>query len=290
MTVTPSVPGGLDLLESLAVEAQQARTARAPDPETVRFYRHVLRALDDGGVQFLVGGAYAFEQYTGITRHTKDLDVFLKTADRERAFAVLEAHGYRTECSFPHWLGKTFGPDAFVDLIWSSGNAIAEVDDAWFAHARRGTVLGEPARLCPVEEMIWSKAFIMERERFDGADVIHLIRSQGPAIAWRRLLRRFGPHWRVLLSHLVLVDFVYPHGRELVPDWVMALLLRRLRRDGPLGPVRSPVCRGPLLSRGQYLVDVGRWGYRDGRRRPEGRMSDQDITRWTEAIGDGPGH
>jgi hypothetical protein len=28
-----------------------------------------------------------------------------------------------------------------------------------------------------VEEMVWQKAFIMERERFDGADVVHLIQA-----------------------------------------------------------------------------------------------------------------
>jgi hypothetical protein len=27
-------------------------------------------------------------------------------------------------------------------------------------------------KLMPVEESIWTKAFIMERERFDGADIV----------------------------------------------------------------------------------------------------------------------
>ena len=29
---------------------------------------------------FLVGGAYAFARYTGIERHTKDFDVFVRAA------------------------------------------------------------------------------------------------------------------------------------------------------------------------------------------------------------------
>ena len=61
----------------------------------------------------------------------------------------------------------------------------------------------------------------MERERYDGADVAHLLRAHGDRLDWPRLLRRFGPHWRVLLSHLVLFGFIYPGERALVPAWVM---------------------------------------------------------------------
>jgi hypothetical protein len=42
--------------------------------------------------------------------------------------------------------------------------------------------------------MIWSKAFIMERERFDGADVMHLIHENANRLDWNRLLERFGQH------------------------------------------------------------------------------------------------
>jgi Uncharacterised nucleotidyltransferase len=255
-----------------------------PDSRTLAFYREAIGCLDRARVPFLVGGAYAFERYTGIARHTKDLDLFLRRGDRERAFVALEQAGYRTESTFPHWLGKAFGADAVVDLIWSSGNGIAEVDDAWFRHAVEATVLGCPVRLCSPEEMIWSKGFIMERERFDGADVLHLLRAHGPLMRWRWLLRRFGPHWRVLLSHLILFGYVYP-GECAIPDWVMALLIRRLQQLGPAAPMPARVCQGTLLSRTQYLVDIGGWGYRDGRRWPRGRMSDEDIRHWTAAIG-----
>src|SRR5206468_1316705 len=95
-------------------------------------------------------------------------------------------------------------------VIFSSGNGVAKVDDEWFEHATAGRFLGEDIQLCPPEEMIWSKGFLLERERCDAADVIHLIHARGPRLDWERLLRRFGPHWRVLLSHLILFGFVYP--------------------------------------------------------------------------------
>ena len=127
-----------------------------------------------------MGGAYAFERYTGIERHTKDFDIFCRRADAEPILEVLEsALGCRTEMTFPHWLGKAYNPATgdFIDVIYSSGSGIAVVDDEWFTHARPAEVLGIPARLCPAEEMIWSKAFIMERERYDGNDVAHLLHA-----------------------------------------------------------------------------------------------------------------
>jgi hypothetical protein len=279
-------PGDRD---GLAAAAAGGTASGEPGPESRRFYQDALRRLDAAGVPVLVGGAYAFERYTGIARHTKDLDVFVRPADRDRALAVLEAAGYRTERTHPHWLAKAYTTDDFIDLIWSSGNGVADVDDAWFAHGVDDVVLGTPARLCPAEEMIWSKAFIMERERYDGGDVAHLIRARGRELAWRRLLRRFGRHWRVLLSHLVLFGFIYPAERTTVPAWVMALLVRRLLRDAADGPARQAVCFGTLLSRQQYLVDVERWGYRDARRPPSGRMTAEHIAQWTAAIHAGPG-
>jgi hypothetical protein len=177
-------------------------------PCSFRFYRRALEIMQESGLPFLLGGAYAFGYYTGITRHTKDLDLFVRRDDVRSALGHFAAAGYRTELVFSHWLAKVFHGDDFVDMIYSSGNGLCAVDDAWFVHAVEGEVLGTPVRLMPAEEMIWQKAYIMERERFDGADVAHLIRARGKQLDWGRLLERFGPHWRVLLSHQILFGFV----------------------------------------------------------------------------------
>ncbi len=100
--------------------------------------------------------------------------------------------GYRSELYFSHWLGKAFHGTDFVDIIFSSGNGACPVDDKWFARAVVGKVLGRDVRLIPVEEMIWQKAYIMERERFDGADVNHLLRACGAKLDWDHLIKRFG--------------------------------------------------------------------------------------------------
>ena len=265
------------------------------DPLTFEFYGRSLRALVAAEVPFLVGGAYAFERYTGIARHTKDFDIFVRPEHLDQVFGVLGATGCDTEITFPHWLGKARCGDDLVDIIFSSGNGVATVDELWFTHAVEEIVLGVPVRLMPAEEMIWSKGFIMERERFDGADIAHVLHARAETLDWRRLVDRFGRHWRVLFSHLVLFGFIYPAERARIPAWVMNELTRRLVRETASVPAAGSeaVCRGPLLSRAQYLVDVEDRGYRDARLTHESAMNEADIQLWTEGIkidGEGDPH
>jgi hypothetical protein len=264
----------------------RALSAAILEPEAKEFYCHTLRVFDQAGIDFLIGGAYAFARYTGIERHTKDCDVFVRHADFDRTLRALERAGYKTDVPFPHWLGKAHHGEYFVDVIYGSGNGVACVDDEWFDQASHDHVFDVPVRLVPVEEMIWSKALIQERERFDGADVAHLLLARAGQIDWRRLLRRFGHNWRVLFSHVVLFGFIYPCDRQLIPAWVMQDLTRRLEREVGSAAPREQVCRGTLLSRQQYLVDVNGRGYVDARTLPENPMTDAEIATWTAGIVD----
>ena len=189
------------------------------------FYCRSMEVLNRVHLPFLLGGAYAFCVYTGIGRHTKDFDLFVRPADFDRAMDVFREAGYRAEKTFPHWLGKVLEGDESIDIIFRAGNGLCSVDDLWFDRAREAEVFGMNAKLCPPEEMIWMKAFIMERERYDGADVAHLILHCSTTIDWDHLLERFGPDWRLLLSHLILFGFIYPTKRDLVPQRILGDLL-----------------------------------------------------------------
>lgn len=260
------------------VPVRIGRRVRVP----TAFYRRVLELLQESRIPFMVGGGYAFAHHTGIDRHTVDLDIFVTPEDVPRVVEVGRDAGYRTRVVFAHWLGKVYHRTRYVDVIWSSGNGLARVDQEWFEHASRKTVFGRRVRLVPVEEMIWSKAFVMERERFDGSDILHLVRAHGRRLDWDRLLRRFGPHWRVLAAYLVLFGFVYPGERGKIPPRVMRELTKRLAgEDHRNGAARAPVCLGTLLSRQQFLPDLS-WGYRDGRL-TLGTMNRREIERWTAA-------
>ena len=248
-------------------------------------YRRALLALSEAGVPFLLGGAYAFARYTGIVRHTKDLDLFLREADVPRARPLLEAAGFRTELTYSHWLAKAFHDDHFVDLIFNLGNGIGPVEDDWFDHAADGELLDMPVRILGPEDMIFSKMYTMDRGRFDGADVAHLIQACGDRLDWRQLLGRFDTNWRIPLCHLVLFGFVYPSEKDCVPQWVMTELLDRLQSEN--GDASEPICRGTLLSPTQYLIDVQRWGYHDARLAPFGPLTPEQVKQWTEGVIEG---
>ena len=260
----------------------ETSSARAIHDPAADFYIDALKKLQDTGIPFLVGGAFAFSHYSHVPRDTKDVDIFVRPDDCPRVLEAFAKFGYATEMPFPHWLGKIYADHHFIDVIFSSGNGLARVDDLWFDHAPRTNVLGVIVRLSPVEEMIWSKSFILERERFDGADVMHLLRETGPSLDWPRLLMRFGDYWRVLLSQLILFGFVYPDKRQNVPQWVMDELIRRLGVSRP--NLQNDVCYGTLLSREQYLHDLNAWKYRDSREEPEGAMTREQLEIWTEGI------
>ena len=254
----------------------------APDDvRAAEIYRSIIWNLREAGIPYLVGGTYALEHHAGLVRATKDLDLFVRRADWSRITETLAPLGVRCELVFSHWLGKAYEDRYFVDMIFAGGNGLVEVDDDWLSHGVPSVVLDVPVHLAPAEEMIWSKSFVMERERFDCADVTHILRKSGPAIDWVRLLRRYGPHAPILLAHLLIFQFVYPGHRANVPDWVMEELWRRSRAEERLQP---NLCRGTLVSREQYLVDVAEWGYLDAREMPLGRMTPQQIDVWTQAI------
>jgi hypothetical protein len=113
--------------------------------------------------------------------------------------------------------------------------------------------------------------------------VAHIILAHGERLDWRRLIDRFGPHWRVLLSHLVLFGFIYPSERSRVPVWVLEELTERLGHEVEGPDAEEPVCYGTLLSWSQYLGDVFGGSFRDARIRPHGNLTPDEVARWTAA-------
>jgi hypothetical protein len=264
------------------MQGQNGDPSDVLDEPTRAFYLRAMDVLDRCGVEYMVGGAYAMAYHAGVVRHTKDLDVFLRRDDFPRASRAFDAAGYRTELTHPHWLGKAYNEDdsAFIDMIYGSGNGLCRVDDDWLGHAVDGQVIGRGAKLSPAEEIIWSKSFIMERNRFDGADIAHLLLARGRELDWARLLHRFSRNERVLLAHLVLFGFIYPSEKSVIPSWVMDELFGRVRGETTSG---DRVCRGTLLSWEQYLPDLKERGFDDARLQPRGPLTREEVERWTKA-------
>lgn len=267
--------------------------ARAAGGDAPFLNREALLHLNERRVSFLVGGALGCQAHIG-THGTNagvaHLELFVREADRHRVLDLLREIGWEVIGDVSHWLTKARRGDAVIDVIHGSANGIAQVDDLWFGHSVPGQVLDVETRLVPVEEMIWSKAFAMDKGRFEGADVAHLLLMQAGSISWDRLLWRFGRHWRVLLGHLMFFGYVYPERRNLVPQTLVDTLLVLLRHEhdesaagSANGAADQPTCRGTLLSRDQYRVDVDVWGFRDARLEPSGGKITREVSRRTAA-------
>ena len=234
-----------------------------PPPEAVDFYAECLRRLAETDYPFLLSGTYALSCYTGISRPTKDLDVFCKPSDAPKILSFFKANGYRIEVEDERWIGKVWKDDHFFDVIYNISTASIPITDDWFREVYEVEVYGTQVRITPPTEFILSKLFLQDRYRYDGADVAHVILKKHDEIDWRRLLSAMELYWEVLLIHILNFRFVYPTERERIPRWVFDELLERLHAQAQMPPARMRICRGRLLSPRDYVTDIAEWGFAD---------------------------
>jgi hypothetical protein len=239
-------------------------------PEDEReLYKKALLALNEAGVPYVVAGAYAIYEHTGIIRQTKDLDLFCTPEAVLQAMQVLRDAGMITRLEQPHWIGKAISRDNrdhFIDIIYGMGNGLALIDDDWFRHSSPAILAATQVRVAPPEELIWHRLFINERHRHDMADIAHLILCVGHLMDWRRLLNKTGENWPLLLSQVLMFRYVYPGYRDQVPQWVMQELLERAQAAGSEGPAEGAehdMTRGTMISRFSFAIDVNEWGFHD---------------------------
>jgi hypothetical protein len=231
--------------------------------EAEAFYAESLARLTETGFPFLVAGTYAVCAYTGINRPTKDLDVFCKAGDYPRILRAFQELGFETEVEDERWIAKVRRGACCFDVIFNSTSAAVPVTQSWFEEEHRARIHGVEVRLVPPTELVLSKCFVQNRDRYDGADVAHLILKQHERIDWKRLLAAMEPYWEVLLMHLLNFRFIYPAERDAIPRWLFDELLDRVNAQAGLPVSRIRVCRGRLFSGADYLIDVREWGFAD---------------------------
>jgi hypothetical protein len=224
--------------------------------------REVLMELQKQRIPYAVAGAFALLQHTGICRYTKDLDLFLTVENWSAALKYLQGLGFECEVCDPVWLAKVHRDGYFVDLITGMSNAAVSVDDSWIRRAQPAIVLGIQTRVLAPEEVLVSKLFVTRRERFDGADIVHIIYGTAGNLDWGRILQLTGEHWEMLLWALVLFRYVYPAQTHYVPAVLWQDLLGRYLRlvSEPNGHGRF---RGSLIDDNMFAIDVNDWGLDD---------------------------
>jgi predicted nucleotidyltransferase len=232
-----------------------------PTPAAEAFYCEVLREMAASGIPFLVSGTYALAVYTGIDRPTKDVDVFAKAGDALKMLSYFRDHGFEVEIVDERWLARVTRGELFVDIIYNMPTVTTHVTDEWFENAPSAELFGSQVRLVPPTQFIWSKIFVQDRYRYDGADVAHMILKRHEEIDWRRLLNHMEMYWEVLLIAVLNFRFIYPSERNLVPQWLFDELIDRLRNQSEIPTPNMKVCRGRIFSPRDYAVDIDQWGF-----------------------------
>ena len=223
-------------------------------------FREVLVLLEGTAVPCAVAGAIAL--HTGICRDTKDLDIFLPAEEVSKALGCLVKQGFECEVCDPVWLAKAHRDNYFVDLITGMSNAVITVDASWIEHSQPTTILGVATRLLAPEELVTSKLFVIRRERFDGADIAHIIYATRGELDWDRILQHVGDHWEILLWALLLFRYVYPSHSNYVPAILWQDLIGRLTQ-AISHPDSQQEFRGSLIDDCMFAIDVNEWGLED---------------------------
>lgn len=225
-------------------------------------FREVIELMNRNKVQCVVSGAFALHEHTGIWRDTKDLDLFMPANEVGRALQLLEEDGFQTEVLDPVWLAKAWRGEYFVDLITGMSNGVVRVDYSWIKRASRAEVFGVSIRVLAPEELIASKVFVTRRERFDGADICHVIYGTRGRLDWKRLFRLMGEHWEMLLWSLVLYHYIYPAHSDYVPPEIWDELLQRFQVELK-HPNKDLEFRGSLIDEKMFAIDVEEWEMRN---------------------------
>jgi hypothetical protein len=232
-----------------------------PPGSSEDFYAEVISLMAESGIPFLLSGTYALSCYTGIKRPTKDVDVFAKAGDALRMLSFFKDKGFDVEIVDDRWLARVTRGEQFVDIITNMPTSATHVTDEWFKEAPEAVLFDTKVHLVPPTQFVWSKIYVQDRYRYDGADVAHMILKRSEDIDWAQLISSMELHWEVLLNSVIDFRFIYPSERHLIPRWVMDELLERLHAQLEMPSAGKRVCRGRIFSPRDYQIDVNEWGF-----------------------------
>jgi hypothetical protein len=174
--------------------------------------------------------------YTGELRNTKDFDFYVLPQDREAMKDAISRAGltdYYDQLPYDRsWIYRASQGDVLVDAIWAMANQRTQVDARWLTRGPLVEIRGEHLRAIPIEELIWSKLYVLQRDRSDWGDVLNLVAAQTESIDWEHLLGRLDQDAPLLAAALSLFAWLDPDRSREIPGAVWDRLgLRPPRPD-----------------------------------------------------------
>jgi hypothetical protein len=158
-----------------------------PRPAIEASMKKAVAALREAGVPFLLAGSLAVWARGGPeTRH--DLDFVIRPEDADRALAVLEAAGMRSEKPPEEWLHKAWDGDVLIDLIYAPRGL--DVTDEVIERGELLHVVGITIPVMAIEDVLATKLMALHEHELDYTSVLRIARSVREQIDWPSLRAR----------------------------------------------------------------------------------------------------
>ena len=189
-------------------------------------YERVMKTATKRRIPYALGGALAMGAYTDRWRPCKDIDMYVLPADKDRMMRVFSDCGltdYYDQVPYDRrWIFRGYQAETncIVDAIWAMANMRAHVDEGWLTRGREFRTEGITFRVLPPEELIWSKLYVMQRERCDWPDVLNIMYSTAPTLDWHLLLSRVEDDMPLLKGVLSIFAWMCPSCADYIPDGV----------------------------------------------------------------------
>lgn len=207
-------------------KASEIFTNLVPSEQWAVYARFMAEAARRG-IPFAVGGGLAISAYTGCLRNTKDLDLFILEKDSQEAIRITKELGFEEYLEVPYdptWSYRSTQSGYILDFLWRMLNGRSSVTQTWLSEGWELTVRGVGFRLLPVEELIWSKLYIVRRDRSDWPDILGLFYRHGPELEWEHLLQSLEADSLVLGGVVNLFRWLCPGVACRFPEFVWGRL------------------------------------------------------------------
>lgn len=197
-------------------------------PDQWAVYSCVLDKLTDADIRFALGGGLAVGVYTGRLRNTKDLDIYVVPEDRDRVVEIMTSCGladYFDKKPYDRkWIYRGNRDDVIFDAIFAMANQRTVVDREWLDRGPIISMFDRNVRVIPAEELIWSKLYVVQRDRCDWPDILNLVYATGAHLDWQHLMARVAEDAPLLKGLLSMFSWVSPERAGSIPKRVWDML------------------------------------------------------------------